>query len=278
MTPNDVISVFVYNNCTVFVLRSGDISISKDRIITNGCAILDRDFTEVNFLSAAKSVFRCEFMEFVRKVSGDVYSGLKKLSALGNLLCQNRLGLPVRGFVCIDDCENKERPSHAIGKSLFCRAIREMGMGQLVPYLDYKDGGFWNIDPCKSPLIAAVGDLESDLALLSQVVCGSAKIFNKCQDVVVTTGSNFPGLLLESNFNSSDFGTISSFYKFFEYLFFYDYFGYDFTPRDYFHHRLFDDWSEYEWSRFDNLMIWSQSTFLKGLASGNFDFYAALAD
>ncbi|WP_240333125.1 primase-helicase family protein [Salinibacter ruber] len=88
---------------------------------------------------------------------------------------------------------------------------------------------------------------------LFSVITDDFPIERKGQDRVTISFEDSPKFLLSTNYVIEGKG--ASFEDRTHQIEFSDYYGPDHTPKDEFDRRLFDDWGEEEWARFDNVMM-----------------------
>ena len=87
---------------------------------------------------------------------------------------------------------------------------------------------------------------------LFSVITDDFPVERKGQDRVTISFEDSPKFLLSTNYVIE--GKDASFEDRTHQIEFSDYYGPDHTPKDEFGRRLFDDWDEEEWARFDNVI------------------------
>ena len=104
-TNNETLAArFFFKNCAVSIFTSGDLAISRTIQPRPGDVIFDRNFIPADSPSEFINA-QCDFYRFLDATSTTNDSILKKLSAIGYMLCNKlpRGNWDYRAFICVNE-------------------------------------------------------------------------------------------------------------------------------------------------------------------------------
>ena len=227
--------------------------------------VIDRDYIKADH---HESVFR----KFIWLISGkDIarYETLK--SVIGYLLHSYKTSANNRAIIFNDETIS-DNPNGGSGKGLFCNALSKM---KKVASIDGKNFEFTKSFPYQTvgtdTQLLVFDDVKKNFSFesLFSLITEGLTLEYKGQDAVKLPISKSPKILITTNYTIGGVGGSFERRKF--EVEFSSYFNSKYTPLDEFNHMFFDDWSEIEWSRFDNYMINCCQFYLKnGLVKNSF--------
>lgn len=258
---------FFFKNCSVSLHMSGEMRISHTLTPEPDDVILDRNFIPAD----SPSEFignQSDFYRFLDATSSTNVSLIKKLTAIGYLLCNK---LPkhnptrIRSFICVNELEY----SMGNGKTLFCKAISQYCNTVRICGRDYMSNfAFDQVAECTQLV------LLDDFPVRCKIQC----LFNKCTDDWVIHRKGYPPLVIEfektphlmitTALPMSKVSKAGSFLRRFCVLEFSSFFGPNHTIHDYFGHYLFLDWNDAQWQMFDNLMFYCVREYVRAYSRG----------
>lgn len=222
--------------------------------------IIKRDFIP------NKDYKNAEFAKFVNNLSGlnpERYEALR--SIIGYLLHSYKDPANSPAIILLDEDMdlNQEEAKGGKGKSLFAK-----GIGQIVPYY-FKEGKNFNKNFLFSGLekhhkVIFLDDVKKDFDFenLYAIITGDFSFEKKFKNEEVIPFSESPKILISSNYMVSGVKGYSEERRKIEFEVS-SHYGKDLSPIQEFGHRLFDDWDETEWNKFDSFMLICCKGFLK---------------
>ena len=256
-----------FKNCAVKITEN---SIEKiDYVDIKGFVwrkqIIDRDFEEVDH---HKSEYR-KFMWLICGKDAEKYNSLK--SVIGYLLHSFKTSASNKAIILNDETIS-ENPNGGSGKGVFCNAISKM---KKMSIIDGKNFEFNKSFPYQTvsqdTQVLVFDDVKKNFSFesLFSLITEGLTLEYKGQDAIRIPVRKSPKIIISTNYTIGGVGGSHERRKF--EVEFSDYFNYKYTPLEEFGHLLFDDWSDLEWSMFDNYMIQCVQYFLKnGLSAHDF--------
>lgn len=245
-------------NCYLY-FKNKIVSISKnevkeiDYIDSEGYVwknqIIDRDFTKMK-------VDNCVFSKFLFYISGEEIQRYNSLrSVIGYLLHSFKTSANNKAIILNDETIS-DTPNGGSGKGLFWNALSQM---KKLNSLDGKSFSFG--DQFKYQTISAdcqilvLDDVKKnfDFESLFSLITEGITLERKGQLAIKLPVKKSPKILITTNYTVGGVGGSFERRKF--EVEFSSYFNANNTPLKVFNHLLFDEWSEIEWTKFDNFMI-----------------------
>ena len=227
--------------------------------------IIDRSFEEVDH---HKSEYR-KFMWLICGKDAEKYNSLK--SVIGYLLHSFKTSASNKAIILNDETIS-ENPNGGSGKGVFCNAISKM---KKMSIIDGKNFEFNKSFPYQTvsqdTQVLVFDDVKKNFSFesLFSLITEGLTLEYKGQDAIRIPVRKSPKIIISTNYTIGGVGGSHERRKF--EVEFSDYFNYKYTPLEEFGHLLFDDWSDLEWSMFDNYMIQCVQYFLKnGLSAHDF--------
>jgi hypothetical protein len=259
-----------FKNCAVQITNSGIKEI--DYIELQGFVwkkhIIDREFKKITTLEADQ----CDFKKFVELISGQEQKRFESMiSVIGYLLHSYKTSANNKAIILNDEVIS-EIPNGGSGKGIFCNAI---GHIKRFTFLDGKQFDFNKAFPYQTvsadTQMLVFDDVKKNFVFesLFSLVTEGITLEKKNRDAIKLPVSKSPKIVITTNYTVKGVGGSFERRKFEIELS--SYFGIDRTPFDEFGKMLFDDWSESEWCKFDNFMIYCVQYYLKtGLVAHKF--------
>ena len=256
-----------FKNCAVKITEN---LVEKiDYVDINGVVwkkqIIDRDFEEFDH---HKSEYR-KFMWLICGKDAEKYNSLK--SVIGYLLHSFKTSASNKAIILNDETIS-ENPNGGSGKGVFCNAISKM---KKLSSIDGKNFEFNKSFPYQTvsqdTQVLVFDDVKKNFSFesLFSLITEGLTLEYKGQDAIRIPVRKSPKIIISTNYTIGGVGGSHERRKF--EVEFSDYFNYKYTPLEEFGHLLFDDWSDLEWSMFDNYMIQCVQFFLKnGLSAHDF--------
>ena len=256
-----------FKNCAVKITEN---LVEKiDYVDINGVVwkkqIIDRDFEEFDH---HKSEYR-KFMWLICGKDAEKYNSLK--SVIGYLLHSFKTSASNKAIILNDETIS-ENPNGGSGKGVFCNAISKM---KKLSSIDGKNFEFNKSFPYQTvsqdTQVLVFDDVKKNFNFesLFSLITEGLTLEYKGQDAIRIPVRKSPKIIISTNYTIGGVGGSHERRKF--EVEFSDYFNYKYTPLEEFGHLLFDDWSDLEWSMFDNYMIQCVQFFLKnGLSAHDF--------
>jgi hypothetical protein len=256
-----------FKNC---VVKVADESIEKiDYIDLDGYVwkrqIIDRDYIKADH---HQSVFR-KFIWLISGQDAEKYNSFK--SVIGYLLHSFKTSANNKAIIFNDETIS-ENPNGGSGKGLFWNALAQM---KKVSSIDGKTFEFTKSFPYQTvstdTQILVFDDVKKNFNFesLFSLITEGITLEYKGQDAIKLPVQKSPKILITTNYTVGGVGGSFERRKFEVEMA--DYFSYKHTPLDEFGHLLFDEWSDAEWSMFDNYMLQCvQYYLLNGLTKHDF--------
>ncbi|WP_300565483.1 primase-helicase family protein [Flavobacterium sp.] len=214
--------------------------------------IIDRDFNPSSEYGSA------EFAIFVKNLAGKNLERYRSLrSIIGYLLHSYKDPVNSPAIILLDEDMdlNQEEAKGGKGKSLLAK-----GIGKIVPYY-FKEGKNFSKNFLFSGLekhhkVIFLDDVKKDFdfEILYAIITGDFSFEKKFKNEEVIPFPESPKMLISSNYMVSGVRGYSEERRKVEFEIS-SYYGRHLTPIQDFGHRLFDDWDEMEWRKFDSFMI-----------------------
>ncbi len=211
--------------------------------------IIDRDYEPIDFKD-------CVYDKFIHFIAGkDPEKVLSIKSTIGYLMHSFKTSANNKAVILNDETIS-DNPNGGSGKGVFCAALGHM---KRLAILNGK-----TFDGSKSFAYQTVGadtqilvydDIPKNFAFenLFSVVTEGITLEKKNKDAIKLSVGKSPKIVITTNYTIGGVG--GSFERRKWEIEFSSYFSNAHTPLNEFGHLLFDEWSEPEWKKFDNLMI-----------------------
>lgn len=209
---------------------------------------------------------KSEFASFVNKLSGQDSNRFKSLkSIIGYMLHSYKDPTNSPAIILLDEDMDMEQEEAKGGKG---KSLLAKGIGKVIPYY-FKEGKNFNKNFPFSGLekhhkMIFIDDIKKgfDFESLFAIITGDFSFEKKFKNEEVISFSESPKILISSNYMVSGVRGYSEERRKIEFEIS-SYYGPHLTPLEDFDHRLFDDWDETEWARFDSFMLYCCKEFLK---------------
>ena len=246
------------DNCYLY-FKNKIVSISKneikqiDYIDSEGYVwknqIIDREF---NYMKVDSCVFS-KFLNYIANQEAQRYNSLR--SVIGYLLHSFKTSANNKAIILNDETIS-DTPNGGSGKGLFWNALSQM---KKLNSLDGKSFSFG--DQFKYQTISAdcqilvFDDVKKnfDFESLFSLITEGITLERKGQLAIKLPVKKSPKILITTNYTVGGVGGSFERRKF--EVEFSSFFNANNTPLQVFNHLLFDEWSETEWTKFDNFMI-----------------------
>lgn len=251
MKDNKDNAYFFYNNCIVNVTKEDkkiidykdvNISIWKDQVI-------NRDFIDSDHHDS-------QFRKFIWKVSGEDEARYNTMqSVLGYLLHSYKTNSNNRAIIFNDEMIS-DNPNGRSGKGLIWNALKQL---KKVQSLDGKTFTFNKSFPYQNVStdcqILVFDDVERNFNFesLFSVITEGINIEYKGKDAIRLSVEESPKIIITTNYTIKGDGGSHEARKFEVEMS--TFFNADYTPEMFFGNKLFTDWDDNEWARFDNYMM-----------------------
>lgn len=219
--------------------------------------VINRDFAEYDH---HKSEFR-SFLWYIAGQDVDSYNCFK--SAIGYLMHSFKTSADNKAIILNDEIIS-DTPNGRSGKGLFFTALRNLKKVDVINGKDFSfDKNFRFQTVSTDCQILVFDDVRRNFEFenLFSVITEGIEIEYKNQGTVKLPVEKSPKIVITTNYTIKGEG--GSFDARKHELELSSYFNKNFTPIDHFGHRLFDNWDENEWHRFDNFMIQCVQYYLK---------------
>lgn len=260
-------SYLYYKNCALEVTKNGIKQI--DYLELDGYVwrkqIINREYKEIEFEF-------CVFEQFLMKIAGEKQENFESLcSVIGFLMHSHKTSANNKAIIFNDEVIS-ENPNGGSGKGLFCNAI---GHIKKVSTIDGKQFEFNKSFPYQTvgadSQVLIFDDVKKNFQFenLFSLITEGIILEKKNKDAIKLPVSESPKVVITTNYTIGGVGGSFDRRKFEVELS--SYFGAHHTPLDEFGHMLFEEWSDYEWLKFDNFMITCLQLYLrKGLVKHEF--------
>lgn len=253
---------YFYRNCAVTVYLSGELEVSTDLQLEPGDRQLNREFTLMDDESAYINP-RNEFCTFLNASSGTNASMIKKLSAIGYLLCnklpRNVLKNRQYGFICV----NEKIGACCNGKTLFTQAIAQfLSCDRMLRFWARNPFALSSVNEATQAFIVYELTAKEKLTPFYELVTCPWVINRKGLPTEVIPQEKAPHLILISQAAASELPKTGSFKRRFVPLEFSSFWNIKHTPYDRFGHALLVGWDAEQWNLFDNFMFYCVREYL----------------
>lgn len=259
-------SYLFYNNCIVNITKDDkkiidyndvNISIWKNQVI-------NRDFIESDHHFS-------QFRTFIWKVSGEDEARYNTMqSVIGYLLHSYKTNSNNKAIIFNDEMIS-DNPNGRSGKGLIWNALKQL---KKVQSLDGKTFTFNKSFPYQNVStdcqILVFDDVERNFNFesLFSVITEGINIEYKGKDAIRLSVEESPKIIITTNYTIKGDGGSHEARKFEVEMS--TFFNADYTPEMYFGNKLFNDWDDLEWARFDNYMMECLKKYLNfGLIKSN---------
>lgn len=257
---------YFFKNCTVSITLQGEMRISRNLTSGPGDRVLDRNFTPACIPSEFIGE-NSDFYRFLDATSSSTASLLKKLAAIGYMLC-NRLprgGDRYKAFLCVNEHEG----ACGNGKTLFSHAVAQFCD---TVWTDGKNIGspFFLSDVSDITQLLVVDDLPArpKLQRFYELCTADWLINRKCLSPLTIAKETVPYMLLSSETHTGALRRDGSFRRRFCILEFSSFFDIENRVDKYLGRNMFLDWDSDQWHRFDNLMFYCIREYLFAYTRG----------
>lgn len=259
-------SYLFYKNGVMEVTKSGSklkpyknygLSIWEDQVIK-------RDFKQSDHHES-------EYRTFIWKIAGenvDRYNTFQ--SIIGYLLHSYNAGGDNKAIILNDELISDD-PNGRSGKGLFCHGIKHLKKVQSLDGKSFRFDAAFPYQSVKTDCQVLIwDDVKKNFPFINlfSVITEGIEITYKGKDTIKLPIEDSPKIVITTNYTIKGRGGSFEARKFEVELS--PFFNANYTPIDLFGHKLFDDWDEKEWARFDCYMIECLKKYLKnGLVNYN---------
>lgn len=228
--------------------------------------ILPRDFHPAGETSEFLGM-QSDFYKFLDGTSPSTAAFIKKLAAIGYLLCNKlpRGGRRCRAFCCI----NAEDGACCNGKSLFAQAVAQMCNATLIA--GHNMNRFFWLDCVSSATNLLVLDdvsRDTNLKRLFNLCTSDWRIDRRGFDPICIPLEIAPYVLLTANLHSGEIRRDGSFRRRFVILPFGSFYSPNNPVNEHIGCVMFRDWDSTQWHMFDNLMFYCVCEYLRSYSRG----------
>ena len=248
--------VVVINSNEIVLKSYGELKkcIWKSQVIDHNI-IIDQEVTEPS---------QIEYYKFIEKICGDDSERIMyALSIIGYLL--HKYKDPARPFAVIlaEETDN-EAKGGGTGKGIFVKALSYILNTVRVDGKNFKvdkNFAFQRVD--LDTRILAIEDTRKnvDFEGFYSIITEGVTVEKKNKDELFIPYKDSPKVMFTTNYTIPNSGNHAKRRQ--KVLEFAPFFGSNFSPEDFFKHKLFDDWDLQEWNRFYNLMFFCVQDYLK---------------
>ena len=259
MVDNTDEAYLYYRNCTVRVTRDGVDTISYKNLKGHVWEKqkIDRDFIKSDFNDS-------EFRYFIKNISGESTDSTRSMESTLGYLMHSHKPASYCPAVILNDEVISDHPEGGTGKGIFVKSISHI---KKMVIIDGKGFSFQKSFPYQRVQVDTQTLVFDDVAKnfdferLFSVITEGITLEKKNKDEIHIPFEYSPKIVITTNYAIRGAG--NSFERRKWDLEFKQYYTKSFTPESDFGHMLFSEWSESEWSKFDNYMIDNLQTYLK---------------
>jgi hypothetical protein len=199
---------------------------------------------------------KCQFEKFIHNVAGDEEERIASIESTIGFLMHGYKDPGYCPAVIINDENISDNPEGGTGKGIFITAISHL---KKTVEIDGKSFTFDRAFPYQTvqqdtqTLIFDDVRASFDFERLFSVITQGITLEKKNKDAIRIPFKKSPKIAITTNYAIK--GSGNSFDRRKWELEFKQFYNKDFTPQDEFGCRLFDDWTDEQWCRFDNYMI-----------------------
>jgi hypothetical protein len=256
-----------YNNCAIRVYRDKIEPIAYNNLEGNVWSkqIINRDFKVVEFHD-------CEFRQFIRNVSGNDDVRMKSMESTIGFLLHSYKPADYCPIVILNDESISSKPEGGTGKGIFIHAISKMKNNVTIDGKSFTASKNFNYQRVNTDTqVLTFQDIEKtfNLEKLFSISTDGITVEKKNQQEIYIEFEDSPKMIISTNYAVKGEG--NSFERRKWELEFAQYYNKDFTPFKEFGHTLFNDWTDEEYLKFDNYMLYCLQTYLtKGFIEAEF--------
>lgn len=275
MNKPELAARFFFKNGAVSITTDGEMIFSPDIEPTADDIQLNREFTPLTTWEDFAE--GNDFFTFLNESSESTASIIKKLSAIGYILC-NKLDRSLekkryRAFMCV----NEEEGAKCNGKTLFTEAIAALCVADKLCDANLKNP-FALSGVTDATQVVIVDGLPGGVKVQQffNLVTSDWIVNRKCEPTKTVPFNKAPHLVLISDAVASKIRRDNSFRRRFTVLEFSSYWNQENRVCDHFGHEFFDGWDAEQWNKFDNFMFYCVREYVQTYSNGQdiFGFYS----
>jgi hypothetical protein len=219
--------------------------------------MVDRDFVR-------SETDDCDFKKFIHNISDDKKDRIASVESTIGFLLHSYKDPSYCPAVILNDEVISDNPEGGTGKGLFANGISQIRKMVNIDGKTFRfDKSFLYQTVQQDTQILTFDDVKAhfQLEMLFSVITEGITLEKKNKDAIKVPFSHSPKVLITTNYAIR--GSGNSFERRKWELEFKQFYTKEFTPKDEFGHRLFDDWTEKQWMYFDNYMLNNLSSYIK---------------
>jgi hypothetical protein len=259
MVDNTDEAYLYYLNCAVKVTRDSVETISYKNLKGHVWEKqkIDRDFIKSEFKDS-------EFRYFIKNISGDRSDSTRSMESTLGYLMHSHKPASYCPAVILNDEIISDHPEGGTGKGIFVKSISHI---KKMVIIDGKGFSFQKSFPYQRVQVDTQTLVFDDVAKnfdferLFSVITEGITLEKKNKDEIHIPFEYSPKIVITTNYAIKGAG--NSFERRKWDLEFKQYYTKSFTPESDFGHMLFSEWTDFEWSKFDNYMIDNLQLYLK---------------
>tara|TARA_R100001510_G_C7654188_1_gene212810 strand:- start:34 stop:2388 length:2355 start_codon:yes stop_codon:yes gene_type:complete len=259
MVDNTEESYLYYMNCAVKVTKDNVETISYRNLKGHVWEKqkIDRDFIKSDFTDS-------EFKYFIKNISGERSDSTKSMESTLGYLMHSHKPASYCPAVILNDEIISDNPEGGTGKGIFVKSISHI---KKMVIIDGKGFSFQKSFPYQRVQVDTQTLVFDDVAKnfdferLFSVITEGITLEKKNKDEIHIPFEYSPKIVITTNYAIKGAG--NSFERRKWDLEFKQYYTKSFTPESDFGHMLFSEWTDSEWSKFDNYMIDNLQLYLK---------------
>lgn len=259
MVDNTDEAYLYYLNCAVKVTRDSVETISYKNLKGHVWEKqkIDRDFIKSDFKDS-------EFRYFIKNISGDRSDSTRSMESTLGYLMHSHKPASYCPAVILNDEIISDHPEGGTGKGIFVKSISHI---KKMVIIDGKGFSFQKSFPYQRVQVDTQTLVFDDVAKnfdferLFSVITEGITLEKKNKDEIHIPFEYSPKIVITTNYAIKGAG--NSFERRKWDLEFKQYYTKSFTPESDFGHMLFSEWTDSEWSKFDNYMIDNLQLYLK---------------
>jgi hypothetical protein len=252
----------------VMEITSDNIQLKKHEELTGYIwkdSIVDHDFEPVSLESIAERSHFYDFLQQITKVKDEIESNKRfesLLSIIGYLIHRYKDPTITKAIILMDVSHTGAQGR--TGKTLICQAVKKVRNMKILDGKEYdprRPFRYSNVEYDTDILVFDDLQKNFDFEQLYSAITTGLSVEKKYKDKIFIPFESSPKLVLTTNYAIAGDGS-SYRGRTFEFEIS-NTFNAEYQPTEMYGKRFFDDWNEYEWNDFYNLLAYATQFFLK---------------